>query len=71
MSGSSSHRKGFPEPPRLARALLRLVIPERDRKYVLADLAEEFAAMLAEGRGIQNRNVAASSSPDDRDCRLI
>ncbi len=36
-------------PPRLARLLLRLVVPNRDREYVVRDLAEEFDALLAAG----------------------
>ena len=37
-------------PPRLARALLRLVVPKHDRIFVLEDLDEEFAVLAAEGR---------------------
>ncbi len=37
-------------PPRLARALLSAVAPPRDRRFMVDDLAEEFAALLAEGR---------------------
>ncbi len=37
-------------PPRLARALLRLVVPKHDRTFVVEDLDEEFAVLVAEGR---------------------
>ena len=37
-------------PPRLARALLRLVVPKHDRIFVVEDLDEEFAVLAAEGR---------------------
>ncbi|MCH7475735.1 MAG: ABC transporter permease, partial [Gemmatimonadetes bacterium] len=37
-------------PPRLARALLSLVVPKHDRIFVLEDLDEEFAVLAAEGR---------------------
>ena len=37
-------------PPRLARALLRLVVPKHDRTFVVEDLDEEFAVLAAEGR---------------------
>jgi predicted permease len=37
-------------PPRLARALLRLVVPKHDRTFVVQDLDEEFAVLAAEGR---------------------
>jgi len=37
-------------PPRLARALIAAVAPSRDRQFMLEDLAEEFAIILAEGR---------------------
>ena len=36
-------------PPRLARLLLRLVVPRRDREYVVRDLAEEFDTLMAAG----------------------
>ncbi len=37
-------------PPRLARALLRFVVPKHDRIFVVEDLDEEFAVLAAEGR---------------------
>ncbi len=37
-------------PPRLARAVLRLVVPKHDRIFVVEDLDEEFAVLAAEGR---------------------
>ena len=37
-------------PPRLARVLLRLVVPKHDRIFVVEDLDEEFAVLAAEGR---------------------
>ena len=38
-------------PPRLARVLLRLVVPKHDRTFVVEDLDEEFAVLATEGRG--------------------
>ncbi len=40
-------------PPRLARLLLRLVVPNRDREYVVRDLAEEFDALLTAGESLR------------------
>lgn len=41
-------------PPRVARALLRLVVPRRDRCFVVGDLDEEFAAMAAQGHSARH-----------------
>ena len=41
---------GSVNPPLLPRWLLRVVVPRRDREFVLQDLDDEFAAMLAEGQ---------------------
>jgi len=38
------------KPPRLARLLLRLTAPARDRRYLVGDLDEEFASLAAAGR---------------------
>ena len=40
-------------PPRFARLLLRLVVPSRDREYVVRDLAEEFDALLVAGKDLR------------------
>ncbi|UCG87760.1 MAG: ABC transporter permease [Gemmatimonadota bacterium] len=40
-----------PKPPALARLLLALTAPERDRQFLIHDLAEEFHILIAEGRG--------------------
>ncbi len=37
-------------PPRLARLLVRLVVPKRDRRFLVGDLDEEFAGLAAAGR---------------------
>ena len=37
------------KPPLLARLLLHLVTPKRDRQFIIRDLAEEFDILIAEG----------------------
>jgi len=39
-----------PRPPRLARWLVSLVVPARDRRFLVEDLDEEFAALASAGR---------------------
>jgi len=47
---TSRYRRGaFSRPPALARLLLRLVLPERDREFVLRDLDEEFVQLVEGG----------------------
>jgi putative ABC transport system permease protein len=38
-----------PQPPALARLLLGIVTPKRDREFLIRDLAEEFDLLIAEG----------------------
>lgn len=40
-----------PRPPRLAEALLRLILPEQDRSYALGDLSEEYNLIVREQGG--------------------
>ena len=56
-------------PPRLARALLRLLLHPRTRDPILGDLAEEYARLEAEGRGARRwywRQLIQSVGPSLR-----
>lgn len=42
-----------PQPPAIARALLRRLLPSRDREFLIGDLEEMFAAKIAGGTGVK------------------
>ncbi len=46
-----------PRPPLLARILLTVVTPRRNRPFLIHDLAEEFGMLLAEGRTVRQARL--------------
>jgi putative ABC transport system permease protein len=45
------------KPPLLARLLLGIITPKRDRQFLISDLAEEFEILIAEGRSKNGANI--------------
>ena len=75
MSASDSSRNPATRPPLLPRLLIMLAVPKRDRKYIVHDLDEEYAALLNEGRSLREarrwyfKQVRASLMPSLRRVR--